>query len=152
MIETLPTQPPSDDVTLLLARTRSLSPSQIATWDLPSHPVAVRTARALLARQLARWGLDRMMPSTKLIVSELVTNAVRHATGPIRLRLIRHQVLTCEISDTSNSLPLLRHPRSLDESGRGLPIVAYLCQRQGCRSTTGGGKTVWAEQELQRDA
>ncbi|MEV6057200.1 SpoIIE family protein phosphatase [Streptomyces sp. NPDC052107] len=152
VIETLPIQPPSDDVTLLLARTRSLSSSQTATWDLPSDPAVVRTARALVTGELARWGLDRMVPSTELIVSELVTNAVRHATGPIRLRLIRHEVLTCEVSDASDCLPRRRLARSLDESGHGLSIVAQLCRRQGCRCTTGGGKTAWAEQELPKDA
>ncbi|MFF3467796.1 SpoIIE family protein phosphatase [Streptomyces sp. NPDC002619] len=152
VIETLPTRPPSDDVTLLLARTRSLSPSQMATWDLPSEPAVVRTARALATQQLAQWGLDRMVPSTELIVSELVTNAVRHATGPIRLRLIRHKVLTCEISDASDRLPRRRQARGLDESGHGLSIVAQLCQRQGYRRTTDGSKTVWAEQELPKNA
>ncbi|GAA3777812.1 hypothetical protein GCM10022206_15940 [Streptomyces chiangmaiensis] len=149
VIETLPAQPPSDDVTLLLAQTSALSPSQTATWDLPSDPAVVHTARTFVTRQLATWGLARMAPSTELIVSELFTNAVRHATGPIRLRLIQHQVLTCEVSDAS---PHRRQARSLDESGRGLSIVAQLSQRQGCRSTTGGGKSVWAEQELPRDA
>ncbi|MFD0509002.1 ATP-binding protein [Streptomyces chiangmaiensis] len=152
MIETLPAQSPRDDVTLLLARTRALSPGQTATWDLPSDPAVVHTARTLVTRQLATWGLARMAPSTELIVSELLTNAVRHATGPIRLRLIQHQVLTCEVSDASDCLPHRRQTRDLDESGRGLSIVARLCRRQGCRSTTGGGKTVWAEQELRRDA
>ncbi|WP_416384753.1 SpoIIE family protein phosphatase [Streptomyces sp. 3212.3] len=152
VIETLPTQSPSDDVTLLLARTRSLSPSQTATWDLPSDPAVVRTARALVTGELTRWGLDGMVPSTELIVSELVTNAVRHASGPIRLRLIRHEALTCEVSDASDHPPRRHQARSFDESGHGLSIVAQLCRRQGCRRATGGGKTVWAEQELPKDA
>ncbi|MCW2870358.1 ATP-binding protein, partial [Actinacidiphila oryziradicis] len=79
--------------------------------------------------------------------SELVTNAIRHATGPIRLRLIRHQLLTCEVSDTSNSLPRLRHARTTDEGGRGLFLIAQLSHRRGTRYTP-DGKIVWAEQEL----
>lgn len=77
-----------------------------------------------------------------------MTNAVRHATGPIRLRLIRHHVLTCEVSDTSDTLPRLRHACTSDEGGRGLHIVAQLCLRHGARSLASGGKIVWAEQEI----
>ncbi|MFD9513909.1 SpoIIE family protein phosphatase [Streptomyces mirabilis] len=148
VIETMPTQSPCDDVTLLVARTHSLSPSQTACWELPSDPAVVRRARTLVTRRLAQWGLERLEASTQLIISELVTNAVRHATGPIRLRLIRHQVLTCEVSDASDTLPRLRHACISDEGGRGLYIVAQLCRRHGARCLTRGGKTVWAEQEL----
>jgi serine phosphatase RsbU (regulator of sigma subunit)/anti-sigma regulatory factor (Ser/Thr protein kinase) len=148
VIETLPTQSPCDDVTLLIARTHALSPGQTTCWELPCDPAVVRRARTLVTRQLTRWGLERLEASTQLIVSELVTNAVRHATGPIRLRMIRHRVLTCEVSDTSDALPRLRHACTSDEGGRGLYIVAQLCQRHGARCLTRGGKTVWAEQEL----
>ncbi|MFD0502972.1 ATP-binding protein [Streptomyces chiangmaiensis] len=105
MIETLPTQSLCDDVTLLLARTHALSPCQTTCWELPSDPAVVHHARTLVTRRLTQWGLERLEASTELIISELVTNAVRHATGPIHLRLIRHQVLTCEVSDTSDTLP-----------------------------------------------
>lgn len=146
--DTLPAHAPHDDVTLLLARTRTLSPSQVVFWDLPTDPAVVSRARSLTARQLTTWGLEHLVPSTELIVSELVTNAVRHGAGPIRLRLIRHQVLTCEVSDTSNNLPRLRHARTTDENGRGLFLVARLSHRRGTRHTPDGGKIVWAEQEL----
>jgi anti-sigma regulatory factor (Ser/Thr protein kinase) len=145
--DTLPTPTPCDDVTLLLARTRTLHPSQVASWDLPTDPAVVSTARSLTVHQLTRWGLQDLATTTELIVSELVTNAIRHATGPIRLRLIRHQLLTCEVSDTSNSLPRLRHARTTDEGGRGLFLVAQMSHRRGTRYTN-GGKTVWAEQQL----
>ncbi|MFD4600608.1 SpoIIE family protein phosphatase [Streptomyces sp. NPDC058464] len=148
VIEAVPTQPPYDDVALLVARTHALSPSRTTCWELPADPAVVRCARTLVTRQLVQWGLERLTASTQLIISELVTNAVRHATGPIRLRLIRHQVLTCEVSDTSDTLPRLRHARTSDEGGRGLYIVAQLCRRHGARCLTSGGKTVWAEQEL----
>jgi PAS domain S-box-containing protein len=146
-VDTLPVKPPCDDVTLLLARTRTLSPSQVASWDLPTDPAVVSTARSLALRQLTEWGLQDLATTTELIVSELVTNAIRHGTGPICLRLIRHQVLTCEVSDTSNSLLRLRHARTTDESGRGLFLVGQLSHRRGTRYTT-DGKIVWAEQEL----
>ncbi|MEU9150182.1 SpoIIE family protein phosphatase [Streptomyces sp. NPDC048417] len=147
-IATLPTQSSCDDVTLLVARTHALRPSQTTCWELPRDPSVVHHARTLVTRRLSEWGLERLEASTQLIISELVTNAVRHATGPIRLRLIRHQVLTCEVSDTSDTLPRLRHARPSDEGGRGLYIVAQLCRRHGARCLTSGGKTVWAEQEL----
>ncbi|MGP4086260.1 SpoIIE family protein phosphatase [Streptomyces sp. KR55] len=136
-----------DDVTLLLVRTRSLSPTRVASWTLPSDETAVRSARNLAARQLAEWGLEGLEDSTKLIVSELVTNAVRHSTGPIVLRLIQHQVLTCEVSDTDVSSPRLRSARTVDENGRGLYLVAQLSRRWGSRSIP-GGKVVWAEEDL----
>ncbi|MGW7668827.1 SpoIIE family protein phosphatase [Streptomyces sp. NPDC054775] len=148
VIDGLPTQAPHDDVTLLLARTRTLSPNHVASWDLPTLPAVVSTARSLATRQLTKWGLERLVTPTELIVSELVTNAMRHGTGPIRLRLIRHQLLTCEVSDTSNILPRMCHARTTDESGRGLFLVNRFSHRQGTRCTAGGGKIVWAEQEL----
>ncbi|MFF3875726.1 SpoIIE family protein phosphatase [Streptomyces sp. NPDC001978] len=147
VLDTLPAPAPSDDVTLLLARTRSLSPSQVVSWELPTDPAVVSTARSLAVRQLTQWGLEDLATTTELIVSELVTNAIRHATGPIRLRLIRHQLLTCEVSDTSNSLPRMRHARTTDEGGRGLFLVGQLTHRGGTRYTP-DGKIVWAEQEL----
>jgi anti-sigma regulatory factor (Ser/Thr protein kinase) len=101
----------------------------------------------MAARQLTEWGLEGLEDSTKLIVSELVTNAVRHSTGPIRLRLIQHQVLTCEVFDTDDCSPRLRRARANDESGRGLFLVSQLSRRWGCR-TTSGGKVIWAEQNL----
>ncbi len=119
----------------------------MVSWDLPADPAVVSTARSLAVRQLTQWGLEDLATSTELIVSELVTNAVRHGTGPVRLRLIRHQLLTCEVSDTSDSLPRLRHARTADESGRGFFLVAQLSHRRGTRYTP-DGKIVWAEQEL----
>jgi anti-sigma regulatory factor (Ser/Thr protein kinase) len=146
-VDTLPTRAPSDDATLLLARTRTISPSQVVSWDLPTDPAAVSTARTLAVRQLTHWGLEDLATTTELIVSELLTNAIRHAGAPIHLRLIRHQLLTCEVSDTSNNLPRLRHARTTDESGRGLFLVGQLSHRRGTRCTP-DAKIVWAEQEL----
>ncbi|MER5917157.1 SpoIIE family protein phosphatase [Streptomyces sp. NPDC001982] len=146
-IETLPTQEPADDVTLLLARTRALQPAQVASWDLPNELATVPTARHLVARQLSEWGLEPLVTPVELIVSELVTNAIRHCDGPSRLRLIQHRVLTCEVSDTNTSHPRPRHPHTLDEHGRGLFLVAQLSRRWGSRFAT-DGKVVWAEHNL----
>ncbi|WP_405833577.1 SpoIIE family protein phosphatase [Streptomyces sp. NBC_01176] len=145
--DTLPARALEDDATLLLARTHSLVPSQIATWDLPNDPIVVAHARALATAQLTGWGLEGLVATTELIVSELVTNAVRHGAGAITLRLIRHEVLVCEVTDTSDSVPRLRHARPTDEGGRGLFLVAQLSSRRGSRHSS-AGKTVWAEQEI----
>jgi PAS domain S-box-containing protein len=138
---------PTDDVTLLLARTRALDPGQVASWTLPCDRSAVGDARDLAAGRLAAWGLERLEDTTKLIVSELVTNALRHGIGPIGLRLVRHQVLTCEVFDAGGCPPRLRHARAVDENGRGLFLVAQLSRRWGVRSVP-GGKIVWAEADL----
>ncbi|WP_351230678.1 SpoIIE family protein phosphatase [Streptomyces sp. NPDC002133] len=136
-----------DDASLLLVRTRTLSPNQVASWTLPSDDTTARRARNLAAGQLAEWGLEGLEDSTKLIVSELVTNAVRHGTGPIDLRLTRHQVLTVEVSDTDACSPRPRNASPSNENGRGLAIVSQLSRRWGTRPTP-GGKVIWAEADL----
>ncbi|MGW1886903.1 SpoIIE family protein phosphatase [Streptomyces sp. NPDC001970] len=148
VVDTLPTKASSDDVTLLLARTHALGPDQAASWQLPGDPAVVSSARALAANQLNQWGLEHLVETTELIVSELVTNAIRHGTGPLHLRLIRHKMLTCEVSDSSNSYPRLRHPCTTDENGRGILLVTQLSRRWGTRYNTPNGKIIWAEQQL----
>lgn len=135
---------PADDAVLLLARTRTLTTDQVATWTLPCDPAIVSVAREMTARQLAAWDLDHLVLSTELVVSELVTNAIRYAGGPIGLRLIRDRALSCEVSDHSSTGPHLRHARTMDEHGRGLFLVAQTTQRWGTRYTE-QGKIVWAE-------
>jgi anti-sigma regulatory factor (Ser/Thr protein kinase) len=136
-------------VALLLARTRALDADQVATWHLEADPAVVAEGRRHARRQLTAWGLDDLIPTTELVVSELVTNAIRYApTGPVRLRLIRDTALICEVSDTSSTAPHLRRARTYDEGGRGLLLVAQLTDRWGTRHTSTGGKTIWAEQRL----
>ncbi|MDF2268526.1 SpoIIE family protein phosphatase [Streptomyces coacervatus] len=138
---------PADDVALLLARTRALHADQVAAWSLPSDPAVVADARAQTSRQLAAWGLEDVAFVTELVVSELVTNAIRYGAVPIGLRLIRDRTLICEVSDASNTAPHLRRARTYDEGGRGLHMVAQLTQGWGTRQTS-VGKTIWAEQSL----
>ncbi|WP_324605932.1 SpoIIE family protein phosphatase [Streptomyces sp. NRRL S-813] len=147
VMETVPAQAASDDVALLLARVHALKPAHTVSWDLPTEPVVVSDARHLAAHQLSAWGLEHLVPTTELIISELVTNAIHHGAGPIRLRLIKHQVLTCEVFDSGKCYPRLRHARMADENGRGLFLIAQLSSKWGSRSAT-GGKLVWADQEL----
>ncbi|MEU3450752.1 SpoIIE family protein phosphatase [Streptomyces thermolilacinus] len=138
---------PTDDVAVLLARTRVLADDRVATWELPAEPTAAQRARRLTADQLAQWGLDDLVFTSELIVSELVTNAYRYASGPVQLRLIRDSSLICEVSDGSTTAPHLRRARSTDEGGRGLFLVAQLTERWGTRYSR-DGKTVWTEQPL----
>jgi len=139
--------PQLDDLALIVARAHTLGPEQVATWELDADPQAVGEARAKVADTLRSWGLDDLMDTTQLIVSELVTNAMRHAVGPISLRLIRHSALVCEVADGSSTAPRLRHARVTDEGGRGLFLVAQMAHRWGTRYPA-DGKIIWAEQSL----
>ncbi|SES27212.1 PAS domain S-box-containing protein [Streptomyces sp. yr375] len=147
VLETLLPERPADDVALLVARTRALDAAHVATWDVPADPASVAETRKNACRQLDIWGLEEAAFVTELIVSELVTNAIRYGAPPIQLRLIRDRNLICEVSDASSSAPHLRRARTFDEGGRGLLLVAQLTQSWGTRHTY-TGKTIWAEQEL----
>lgn len=147
VVETLLPERPADDAALLLARVRCLDVEQVATWDVPADPAAVAEVRTDVVRQLSAWGLEDTAFVTELVVSELVTNAVRYGAAPIRLRLIRDRALICEVADGSNTAPHLRRARVFDEGGRGLLLVAQLTQRWGTRQTT-SGKVIWCEQTL----
>ncbi|PAZ15155.1 PAS sensor protein [Streptomyces sp. SA15] len=138
---------PTDDVALLLARTRALGADRVATWDVEPDPAHVAATRQAATEQLTAWGLDEAAFVTELVVSELVTNAIRYGEPPIQLRLIRDRALICEVSDGSSTSPHLRRAHAFDEGGRGLLLVAQLTQRWGSRQT-GNGKTIWAEQSL----
>ncbi|WP_230193961.1 SpoIIE family protein phosphatase [Streptomyces coriariae] len=144
----LPPGGTADDVALLLARTRGLPASQVATWDIPADPSLVAPIRKQAVDQLSRWELSEASFTTELVVSELVTNAIRYGAHPIRLRLIHDAAtLICEVSDTSHTAPHLRRAKTWDEGGRGLLLVAQLTQRWGSRHTP-EGKTIWAELSL----
>ncbi|MEV6702799.1 SpoIIE family protein phosphatase [Streptomyces sp. NPDC051453] len=139
--------PQPDDIALLLTRTHTLGPDHVVSWDVPMDPAAVAEVRARATRQVEAWGLAELAMTTELIVSELVTNAIRYAEPPIHLRLLRDARLTCEVADGSSTAPRLRHARSTDEGGRGLFLVAQLAHRWGARYTA-GGKIIWADQEI----
>ncbi|MFF4113704.1 SpoIIE family protein phosphatase [Streptomyces sp. NPDC001714] len=147
VLRTVLTDRPADDIVLLLARTSALDPAKVRTWRLPQDPAAVAGARKMACEQLEAWGLTDAAFATELIVSELVTNAVRYGDGPIALRLIRDAALICEVSDGSSTAPHLRRARVYDEGGRGLLLVAQISERWGSRQTP-TGKTIWAEQPL----
>ncbi|MFF5252829.1 SpoIIE family protein phosphatase [Streptomyces leeuwenhoekii] len=138
---------PGDDIALLVARTRALGPDRVAEWDVPADPAAVGEVRARLTRRLAQWGLDELSFTTELLLSELVTNAIRYGGEPIRVRVLRDRTLICEVADSSNTSPHLRYAAMTDEGGRGLFLVAQIAERWGTRYTP-GGKVIWAEQPI----
>ncbi|MEU0185261.1 ATP-binding protein [Streptomyces sp. NPDC006207] len=138
---------PQDGAALLLARTRTIAPDPVSSWTFPAEAPSVREARRAAHGRLAQWGLENHAPVTDLAVSELATNVIRHAKGPIRLRLILDRGLTVEVHDDADTAPYLRHARLQDEGGRGLFIVASLTRHWDTRYEE-SGTTIWAEQEL----
>ncbi|MGW7427604.1 ATP-binding SpoIIE family protein phosphatase [Streptomyces sp. NPDC054813] len=136
-----------DDVALVVARTRELDSTHTAAWNLTDGLADVARARDLVSSRLAAWDLGDLAFSAELVVSELVTNAIRYGSVPVQLRLIREDTLTCEVSDGSNTAPHLRRARMFDEGGRGLFIVAQLAKHWGTRQRS-DGKTIWAELAL----
>ncbi|MER5796047.1 SpoIIE family protein phosphatase [Streptomyces sp. NPDC001980] len=136
-----------DDVAVLVARMTGLAADSHVCWEIEAQEQMVGRARELTARQLARWGLAEESFTTELIVSELVTNALRYGGAPITLRLIRDRSLICEVSDGSSTSPHVRRARDTDEGGRGLYLITQLAQNWGTRYNA-RGKTIWAEQSL----
>ncbi|MFI2451938.1 SpoIIE family protein phosphatase [Streptomyces sp. NPDC019539] len=137
-----------DDIALLAARFDGIAPSDVAYWFLEPEDSAPGRARRLARRALARWGLEELSDSVELLVSEVVTNAVRYAERPVTLRLLRTDVLRCEVGDDSPQLPRQRRARDTDEGGRGLFLVNRLARRWGAtRLST--GKVVWFELSAQ---
>ncbi|MFJ8698668.1 SpoIIE family protein phosphatase [Streptomyces sp. WAC8370] len=138
---------PGDDIALLVARTRTLGPDQVAEWDVPNDPAAVGEVRSQVTRRLGEWGLDELVFTTELILSELVTNAIRYGGETVHVRVLRDRSLICEVFDSSSTSPHLRYAAMTDEGGRGLFLVAQLAERWGTRYTP-AGKVIWAEQPV----
>ncbi len=138
---------PGDDIALLVARTRVLGPDQVAEWDVPNDPAAVGEIRSQVTRRLDEWGLDELAFTTELILSELVTNAIRYGGETVHVRMVRDRTLICEVFDSSSTSPHLRYAAMTDEGGRGLFLVAQLAERWGTRYTP-AGKVIWAEQPV----
>ncbi|MGW2327669.1 SpoIIE family protein phosphatase [Streptomyces sp. NPDC001700] len=137
----------TDDTAVLVARLHRTAPENIAVWRLPDEPVAASLARDHVREQLEAWYLGELVMTTELLASELVGNVVRHARGPVQLRLIRGRSLICEVSDGSATTPRIRRAAEMDEGGRGLQLVATLSQRWGTRYTA-DGKCIWTEQHI----
>jgi hypothetical protein len=137
----------TDDAALLAVRVHAAAPDAVAAWSLPEDPLAAWEARRHVREQLGIWHLDELAADTEILASELVTNVVRHARGPIQLRLLRSQTLICEVFDGSATTPRIRRASWNDEGGRGLQLVTALCDRWGTRYMA-EGKCIWTEQSL----
>ncbi|MBZ9645352.1 ATP-binding SpoIIE family protein phosphatase, partial [Streptomyces sp. PSKA30] len=138
---------PKDDVAVLVARTLATPADRVADWDVPSDPAAVAGMRAAVSQKLVEWGLSDLTFEMELVLSELITNAIRHGSPPIHVRLLRDHTVTCEVSDGSSTSPHLRYAATTDEGGRGLFLVAQVADRWGTRYTP-RGKVIWAEQAI----
>ncbi|WP_277439900.1 SpoIIE family protein phosphatase [Streptomyces sp. SPB162] len=147
ILATLDTAHGEDDIALLMARVHGLPADSVGDWTLEPHPASVARAREHARERLVSWGLDELVDTTELLVSELVTNALRHGDGDIRLRLLRDRTLVCEVWDGALVQPRRRRARDTDEGGRGLQLVSLLSESWGSRRTH-RGKTVWFELAL----
>ncbi|MET7366773.1 SpoIIE family protein phosphatase [Streptomyces sp. NPDC005566] len=147
VLATLDTRHGEDDIALLMARIQGLPVDAVGDWRLPRELRSVGRARELARAQLSSWDLDDLVDTTELLVSELVTNALRYGEGEIRLRLLRDRTLVCEVWDAGLVQPRRRRARDTDEGGRGLQLVGLLSAAWGSRRTP-RGKTVWFELAL----
>ncbi|KPC67209.1 PAS/PAC sensor protein [Streptomyces chattanoogensis] len=147
VLSALDTSHGEDDIALLMARVHGLPKDAVGDWSLAPEARSVARARELARDQLTDWGLQELVDTTELLVSELVTNALRHGHGEIRLRLLLDRTLVCEVWDADLAQPRRRRARDTDEGGRGLQLVGLLSAGWGSRRTP-RGKTVWFELAL----
>lgn len=147
VLSSLDTRHGEDDIALLMARIQGLPADAVGDWRLPREPRSVGRARELARGRLLAWDLGDLVDTTELLVSELVTNALRYGEGEIRLRLLRDRTLVCEVWDAGLVQPRRRRARDTDEGGRGLQLVGLLSAAWGSRRTP-RGKTVWFELPL----
>ncbi|WP_399929117.1 SpoIIE family protein phosphatase [Streptomyces kanamyceticus] len=147
VLNSLDTHHGEDDIALLMARVQGLPAEHVGDWTLPRDPKSVGRARELACDQLRAWGLEPLCDTAELLVSELVTNALRYGEGEIRLRLLLDRTLVCEVWDGGFVQPRRRRARDTDEGGRGLQLVGLLSAAWGSRRTP-RGKTVWFELPL----
>ncbi|MFG3495070.1 SpoIIE family protein phosphatase [Streptomyces sp. NPDC047928] len=147
ILNTLDTRHGEDDIALLMARVQGLPAEAVGDWRLPREPRSVGRAREYARAQLLAWDLEPLLDTVELLVSELVTNALRYGEGEIRLRLLRDRTLVCEVWDSGLVQPRRRRARDTDEGGRGLQLVGLLSACWGSRRTP-RGKTVWFELSL----
>jgi anti-sigma regulatory factor (Ser/Thr protein kinase) len=125
-----------------------------AACALRPRPESVKTARDFTGIVLREWGLSHLADIAGLVVSELVTNALRHGVTPgqagrgdcpVRLRLLgQAPYVMCLVTDPGSGSPVLREPDPFGETGRGLNVVESCCVRWGWYLLDGGGKVVWA--------
>lgn len=120
---------------------------RVASLDLLGTPQTAARARAFTSGVLSSWRLsDELRDLGVLAVSELVSNSLTHGIPPMRLRIRRtDRRLIIEVTDADDHLPRRRRAAVVDESGRGIAIVATIASGWGTRRTPDGGKAVWCE-------
>lgn len=136
----------------LLGDTAATQP--LATCTLSADPDSVKTGRDFARVTLNLWGMDALTDLAELVISELLTNAVRHGVPSacktvsqhcVRLRLLAQApFVMCMVADPGRGIPVLRDSDPDAESGRGLTVVDACCVRWGWHLLDGGGKVVWA--------
>ena len=119
-----------------------------ASWPLEHELTSVGRARGLATAQAGAWGLGDLADTVELLVSELVTNALRHARGPVRMNLrVAQAHLRCEVEDISSRAAVRRVADTDAEGGRGMEILDLLSDAWGS-DLTATGKTTWFELSL----
>ena len=137
------------------ARTGWACPPRIATRALSAQAGSVRAARYFTVATLCRWGTAHSSQDIAIVVSEMVTNALRHAmpgpgdTGPrrppVRLGLLQQGPwVLCAVADPGTAVPVPRTPGSLTEAGRGLQMICAFSDLWGYTTPSDAGKVVWA--------
>ena len=128
---------------------------EIATPASAVDASRIRAARDFTMITLQRWGVAERREDVAVVVSELLTNALRHAlpasgharTGgsPVRLGLLQpERGVMCAVADPSRVAPVLQQPEHLGETGRGLHVIAALSDQWGYTIPTDMGKIMWA--------
>jgi len=140
-----------DDIAVLIAKLRRIPEDHRISFKLEPELSSVRQARSMIRDPLKRWGLEDLIPVAELLVSELVTNAIKYAKGETLLQLILEpDSLVCEVHDSSPALPRVLQVDKDAENGRGLHVVSQLSARWGARRSA-AGKVVWCEQPVPND-
>ncbi|ABD11363.1 putative PAS/PAC sensor protein [Frankia casuarinae] len=140
-----------DDVALLLVRAAAAINTRTLTIPLTLDLRAVGQARHAVNAALRRWQQPETIETAELLVSEIVTNAIRYSRvpGELVLRSVP-TALYIEVSDSDSHLPRVLHPNEQEEHGRGLILVDALAARWGTRPTH-SGKTVWCQLDTGTD-
>lgn len=113
---------------------------------LPPHKIASRQAHRVLEWALRDWGIESSAADdVRVVLSELVTNALTYSLDVFRLALILGEDrILVEVWDSADGSPQVRSADDLAVNGRGLFLVEALCKEWGVRREKEGGKTVWA--------
>jgi anti-sigma regulatory factor (Ser/Thr protein kinase) len=122
---------------------------RVATRTTNGTAQSVGAARDFGLATMRRWTVADRTDDISIVLSELLTNALRHGAEqparPVRVALVQPaQFVLVVVSDPGRQVPVLREPDYLAESGRGLHVINALSDTWGCTTPTDAGKAVWA--------